>query len=153
MTTAGRPILTTLKQGTEGRALPWGQTVEPLQRGLRQGLFSTPASPWRWRLSLLARIVDAPIAAQALGLLSMLLPGRPRLGPADARVRIDLLDCREWPGSEPLEKTAPIGVFDPVGPARVLASVAKLRRLVAPSGRLLNHGISAGGARNAQFST
>jgi cyclopropane-fatty-acyl-phospholipid synthase len=62
-----------------------------------------------------------------------------------------LLDYRDLPEDEPFEKIASIGMFEHVGRARLPGYFAKIRRLLAPGGLLLNHGITAGGTRNAQL--
>ena len=49
----------------------------------------------------------------------------------------------------PFDKIASIGMFEHVGRARLPAYFAKLRRLLEPGGLLMNHGITAGGTRNA----
>ncbi len=67
------------------------------------------------------------------------------------RVRMLLLDYRDLPEEEPYDKIASIGMFEHVGRARLPTYFAKLRRLLAPGGLLLNHGITAGGTRNVQL--
>jgi cyclopropane-fatty-acyl-phospholipid synthase len=67
------------------------------------------------------------------------------------RVRMLLLDYRELPEDQPWDKIASVGMFEHVGRARLPAYFAKLRRLLTPGGLLLNHGITAGGTRNAQL--
>ncbi|MBL8342047.1 MAG: class I SAM-dependent methyltransferase [Rubrivivax sp.] len=67
------------------------------------------------------------------------------------RVRMLLLDYRDLPEDEPFDKIASIGMFEHVGRARLPAYFAKIRRLLAPGGLLLNHGITAGGTRHAQL--
>lgn len=67
------------------------------------------------------------------------------------RVRMDLLDYRHLPESEPFDKIASIGMFEHVGRARLPDYFAKIRRLLAPGGLLLNHGITAGGTKNHQL--
>jgi cyclopropane-fatty-acyl-phospholipid synthase len=67
------------------------------------------------------------------------------------RVRMLLLDYRDLPEDEPFDKIASIGMFEHVGRARLPTYFAKIRRLLAPGGLLLNHGITAGGTRNAQL--
>ncbi len=67
------------------------------------------------------------------------------------RVRMLLLDYRALPEDEPFDKIASIGMFEHVGRARLPAYFAKLRRLLRPGGLLLNHGITAGGTRNAEL--
>jgi cyclopropane-fatty-acyl-phospholipid synthase len=67
------------------------------------------------------------------------------------RVRMLLLDYRDLPEDEPYDKIASIGMFEHVGRARLPTYFAKIQRLLAPGGLLLNHGITAGGTRNAQL--
>jgi cyclopropane-fatty-acyl-phospholipid synthase len=67
------------------------------------------------------------------------------------RVRIELMDYRELPDAESFDKVASIGMFEHVGRARLPGYFAKLLRLLAPGGLLLNHGITAGGTRNTQL--
>ncbi len=67
------------------------------------------------------------------------------------RVSIELRDYRDLPEHEPFDKIASIGMFEHVGQAQLPAYFAKLRRLLAPGGLLINHGITAGGTRNTQL--
>jgi cyclopropane-fatty-acyl-phospholipid synthase len=67
------------------------------------------------------------------------------------RVQMRLIDYRDLPESEPFDKIASIGMFEHVGRANLPAYFGKIRRLLAPGGLLLNHGITAGGTRNAQL--
>jgi cyclopropane-fatty-acyl-phospholipid synthase len=67
------------------------------------------------------------------------------------RVDVQLLDYRELPEDEPYDKIASIGMFEHVGRANLPKYFAKIRRLLAPGGLLLNHGITAGGTRNTQL--
>ncbi|BAL97770.1 class I SAM-dependent methyltransferase [Rubrivivax gelatinosus] len=67
------------------------------------------------------------------------------------RVQMRLLDWRDLPEDEPWDRIASVGMFEHVGRARLPAYFAKIRRLLAPGGLLLNHGITAGGTRNAQL--
>ena len=67
------------------------------------------------------------------------------------RVRIELCDYRELPEAQPFDKIASVGMFEHVGVARLPAYFAKLHRLLAPGGLLMNHGITAGGTRNTQL--
>jgi cyclopropane-fatty-acyl-phospholipid synthase len=62
-----------------------------------------------------------------------------------------LMDYRELPEDEPFDKIASVGMFEHVGRARLATYFAKIRRLLRPGGLLLNHGITAGGTRNAQL--
>jgi cyclopropane-fatty-acyl-phospholipid synthase len=67
------------------------------------------------------------------------------------RVQVQLLDYRALPEDAPYDKIASVGMFEHVGRARLPAYFAKIRRLLRPGGLLLNHGITAGGTRNAQL--
>lgn len=67
------------------------------------------------------------------------------------RVRIELMDYRELPDAQSFDKIASIGMFEHVGRAQLPGYFAKLLRLLTPGGLLLNHGITAGGTRNAQL--
>jgi cyclopropane-fatty-acyl-phospholipid synthase len=67
------------------------------------------------------------------------------------RVQMRLLDYRDLPEDEPFDKIASIGMFEHVGRARLPTYFDKIRRLLVPGGLLLNHGITAGGTRNAQL--
>ncbi len=68
-----------------------------------------------------------------------------------SRVRMLLLDYRDLPEDEPFDKIASIGMFEHVGRARLPTYFGKVCSLLAPGGLLLNHGITAGGTRNAQL--
>jgi cyclopropane-fatty-acyl-phospholipid synthase len=68
-----------------------------------------------------------------------------------ARVRMQLIDYRALPEYLPFDKIASIGMFEHVGRARLPEYFAKLGRLLAPGGLLMNHGITAGGTRNSQL--
>jgi cyclopropane-fatty-acyl-phospholipid synthase len=67
------------------------------------------------------------------------------------RVTIELLDYRALPEDRPWDKIASIGMFEHVGRANLGTYFAKIRRLLAPGGLLMNHGITAGGTRNDQL--
>jgi cyclopropane-fatty-acyl-phospholipid synthase len=67
------------------------------------------------------------------------------------RVRMLLLDYRALPDDEPWDKIASIGMFEHVGAAMLPTYFTKLWRLLKPGGLLMNHGITAGGTRNAQL--
>jgi cyclopropane-fatty-acyl-phospholipid synthase len=67
------------------------------------------------------------------------------------RVRMELIDYRALPEKRPFDKIASIGMFEHVGRARLPEYFAKLHRLLAPGGLLMNHGITAGGTRNSQL--
>lgn len=67
------------------------------------------------------------------------------------RVRMELLDYRALPEREPWDKIASIGMFEHVGAAMLPVYFGKLFRLLRPGGLLMNHGITAGGTRNAQL--
>ncbi|MDE2614931.1 MAG: class I SAM-dependent methyltransferase [Burkholderiales bacterium] len=67
------------------------------------------------------------------------------------RVRMLLVDYRDLPEDQPYDKIASVGMVEHVGRALLPTYFAKIRRLLAPGGLLLNHGITAGGTRNAQL--
>jgi cyclopropane-fatty-acyl-phospholipid synthase len=67
------------------------------------------------------------------------------------RVTMELRDYREIPEDRPYDKIASVGMFEHVGRALLPTYFAKLHRLLAPGGLLLNHGITAGGTRNYQL--
>jgi cyclopropane-fatty-acyl-phospholipid synthase len=67
------------------------------------------------------------------------------------RVQMQLLDYRALPEDRPFDKIASIGMFEHVGRAQLPTYFAKLRRLLAPGGLLMNHGITAGGTANRQL--
>jgi cyclopropane-fatty-acyl-phospholipid synthase len=67
------------------------------------------------------------------------------------RVEMRLQDYRRLSEDEPFDKIASIGMFEHVGRANLPRYFARLRRLLRPGGLLLNHGITAGGTRNAQL--
>jgi cyclopropane-fatty-acyl-phospholipid synthase len=67
------------------------------------------------------------------------------------KVRMELLDYRSLPEDEPYDRIASVGMFEHVGRARLHEYFAKIRRLLKPGGLLMNHGITAGGTRNAQL--
>ncbi|MCD0501811.1 class I SAM-dependent methyltransferase [Bordetella petrii] len=67
------------------------------------------------------------------------------------RVRMELQDYRNLDESQPFDKLASVGMFEHVGRAQLPAYFAKLRRLVKPSGLIMNHGITAAGVYNAEL--
>jgi len=73
------------------------------------------------------------------------------------RVRMALLDYRdiaEQPQDGfggPYDKIASIGMFEHVGRINLEAYFDKIRRLLAPGGLILNHGITKGGRPEGQF--
>lgn len=67
------------------------------------------------------------------------------------RVRMLLMDYRAVPEPLPWHKIASVGMFEHVGRARLPEYFAKIRRLLAPGGLVLNHGITAGGIHNAEL--
>ncbi len=73
----------------------------------------------------------------------------------EGRISIALCDYRDLPGpgdaSGSYDKIASIGMFEHVGLARLADYFGTLRRLLAPGGLLLNHGITAGGLHNTQL--
>jgi cyclopropane-fatty-acyl-phospholipid synthase len=67
------------------------------------------------------------------------------------RVVMELRDYRDLPEDEPWDKVASVGMFEHVGRANLPVYFDKIRRLLKPGGLLMNHGITAGGTRNAQL--
>jgi cyclopropane-fatty-acyl-phospholipid synthase len=67
------------------------------------------------------------------------------------RVEVRLQDYRHLGADESFDKIASIGMFEHVGRANLARYFATLQRLLRPGGLLLNHGITAGGTRNAQL--
>lgn len=67
------------------------------------------------------------------------------------KVSVELRDYRALPEDEPWDKIASVGMFEHVGVANLPAYFGKLFRLLRPGGLLMNHGITAGGTRNAQL--
>ncbi len=67
------------------------------------------------------------------------------------QVEMHLLDYRHLPQDEPFDKIASVGMFEHVGRANLPKYFAKIHALLKPGGLLLNHGITAGGTRNAQL--
>jgi cyclopropane-fatty-acyl-phospholipid synthase len=67
------------------------------------------------------------------------------------RVSIELRDYRDLPEDVQWNRIASIGMFEHVGRANLRTYFAKIRRLLEPGGLLMNHGITAGGTRNAQL--
>ena len=67
------------------------------------------------------------------------------------RVDMRLLDYRDLPEDEPFDKIASVGMFEHVGRAMLPRYFDKVRRLLKPGGLLMNHGITAGGTRNAEL--
>lgn len=67
-----------------------------------------------------------------------------------ARVRVQLLDYRRLDYSVPYDKIASVGMFEHVGRANLPGYFSTLYALLRPGGLLMNHGITAGGLRNAR---
>lgn len=71
------------------------------------------------------------------------------------QVRMELLDYRDIPeqseGGGPYDKIASIGMFEHVGRVNLVPYFEKIRRLLAPGGLLLNHGITKGGRPDGHF--
>ena len=67
------------------------------------------------------------------------------------RAQIHLMDYRELAPDRPFDKIASVGMFEHVGRARLPTYFEQVHRLLVPGGLLLNHGITAGGTRNAQL--
>jgi cyclopropane-fatty-acyl-phospholipid synthase len=69
------------------------------------------------------------------------------------RVRMELRDYRDLPEGENrrFDKISSVGMFEHVGQANMTAYFGKIKRLLAPGGLVLNHGITAGGLENRQL--
>lgn len=67
------------------------------------------------------------------------------------RVRIELRDYRHLDESKPFDKISSVGMFEHVGRANMTAYFSKIRRLLAPGGLAMNHGITSGGTDNDQL--
>ena len=67
------------------------------------------------------------------------------------RVRMQLCDYREFQAVQPFDKIASVGMFEHVGRAHMPQYFATVQRLLRPGGLILNHGITAGGTRNAEL--
>ncbi|KAF1021400.1 MAG: Cyclopropane mycolic acid synthase 1 [Paracidovorax wautersii] len=67
------------------------------------------------------------------------------------RVRIELRDYRLLDEGQPYDKISSVGMFEHVGRANMAAYFSKLYRLLKPGGLVMNHGITAGGTRNARL--
>ena len=67
------------------------------------------------------------------------------------RVRMELRDYRDMPEDKPFDKISSVGMFEHVGQANMSAYFAKIMRLLAPGGLVMNHGITAGGLENRQL--
>jgi cyclopropane-fatty-acyl-phospholipid synthase len=59
------------------------------------------------------------------------------------RVEVRLQDYREVPEDAPFDKIASVGMFEHVGRSNLGGYFAKIGRLLAPGGLVLNHGITA----------
>jgi cyclopropane-fatty-acyl-phospholipid synthase len=68
-----------------------------------------------------------------------------------SRVKMQLLDYRDLPEDAPWDKIASVGMFEHVGQANMPAYFAKIHRLLAPGGLVLNHGITAGSLEPGQL--
>lgn len=67
------------------------------------------------------------------------------------RARMALLDYRDLDDTQPFDKIASVGMFEHVGRAHLPLYFAKIYRLLAPGGLVMNHGITAGGLDNHQL--
>src|SRR4029079_4208663 len=67
-----------------------------------------------------------------------------RRGLAD-RVRVELRDYQDLPDVEAFDKIASVGMFEHVGPRNYDRYFGKIRRILAPGGFVLNHGITHNG--------
>jgi len=61
------------------------------------------------------------------------------------RVRVELRDYRDLPDVEAFDKIASVGMFEHVGPRNYYRYFGKIRRILAPGGLVLNHGITHNG--------
>ena len=61
------------------------------------------------------------------------------------RVRVELLDYADLPDEEAFDKIASVGMFEHVGPRNYGRYFGKIRRILAPGGFVLNHGITHNG--------
>jgi cyclopropane-fatty-acyl-phospholipid synthase len=68
-----------------------------------------------------------------------------------SRVKMLLLDYRDLPEDKPFDKIASVGMFEHVGQANMPAYFAKIHRLLAPGGLVMNHGITAGSLEPGQL--
>jgi len=68
-----------------------------------------------------------------------------------SRVQMQLLDYRDLPETMPYDKIASVGMFEHVGQVNMPGYFAKICRLLAPGGIVMNHGITAGGLDPGQL--
>ena len=67
------------------------------------------------------------------------------------RVTVALCDYRNLPEDMPFDKIASVGMFEHVGQANMGSYFAKIMRLLAPGGLVMNHGITAGRVDHRQL--
>jgi cyclopropane-fatty-acyl-phospholipid synthase len=67
------------------------------------------------------------------------------------RVQMRLLDYRDLPENQPFDKIASVGMFEHVGQVNMPTYFAKIYRLLAPGGLVMNHGITAGSLEPGQL--
>lgn len=67
------------------------------------------------------------------------------------QVRMELQDYRDLPEDQPFDKISSVGMFEHVGQANMATYFSKIKRLLAPGGLVLNHGITAGGVKHRQL--
>jgi cyclopropane-fatty-acyl-phospholipid synthase len=67
------------------------------------------------------------------------------------RVRMLLQDYRDLEEDRPFDKIASVGMFEHVGQAQMPAYFAKIWRLLAPGGLVMNHGITGGSLQPSQL--
>jgi cyclopropane-fatty-acyl-phospholipid synthase len=67
------------------------------------------------------------------------------------RVSMSLCDYRDLPHGEHYDAIASVGMFEHVGRANLPVYFHQVHRLLKPGGLLMNHGITAGGTKNAQL--
>jgi len=68
-----------------------------------------------------------------------------------SRVKMLLLDYRELPEDVAYDKIASVGMFEHVGQVNMPTYFAKIFRLLAPGGLVMNHGITAGSLEPGQL--
>ena len=66
-------------------------------------------------------------------------------------VHVVLCDYRDLPEDRPFDKIASVGMVEHVGQVNMVSYFAKIMRLLAPGGLMLNHGITAGGLDHRQL--
>jgi cyclopropane-fatty-acyl-phospholipid synthase len=67
------------------------------------------------------------------------------------QVRMELLDYRDLSEDQPFDRISSVGMFEHVGQANMATYFGKIKRLLAPGGLVLNHGITAGRVAHSQL--